>query len=287
MQAGPLHSAHLDRPAQTPAVEPARRHPGAREELSMSDLNRNVAADRGGYAGSAVAIDAGLRAHMIRVYNYMAAAVALTGVVAFFTFQLSAVTNEAGAIVGLTPLGQTLFGSPLMWVVMLAPLALVFFLSFRIQSLEAGTARLLFFVYAGILGISLATIFLAFTATSITRVFFISAAAFGALSLYGYTTKRDLSPIGSFLIMGLIGVIVASLVNIFLKSSGLDWIISVVGVLVFAGLTAWDTQKIKEMYSVHDDGTVAGRKAVMGALSLYLDFINLFLMLLRIFGDRR
>ncbi len=253
----------------------------------MSDFDRNVAASRGGYADRAAAIDAGLRAHMIRVYNYMAAAVALTGVVAFLTFQLSAVTNEAGAIVALTPLGQALFGSWLMWVLMLAPLALVFFISFRINTLEAGTARLLFFVYAALLGLSLTTIFLAFTATSITRVFFVSAAAFGALSLYGYTTQRNLSAMGSFLIMGLIGVIVASLVNIFLKSSGLDWIISVVGVLVFAGLTAWDTQKIKEIYSASDDGTVTGRKAVMGALSLYLDFINLFLMLLRIFGDRR
>jgi FtsH-binding integral membrane protein len=249
----------------------------------MSDLHRNVA----GYADRAAAVDAGLRAHMIRVYNYMASAVALTGVVAFLTFQLSAVTNETGAIVSLTPLGQVLFGSWLMWVLMLAPLALVFFISFRINTLEVGTARLLFFVYAGLLGLSLATIFLAFTATSITRVFFISAAAFGALSIYGYTTQRDLSAIGSFLIMGLIGVIIASLVNIFLKSSGLDWIISIAGVLVFAGLTAWDTQKIKEMYSASDDGTVTGRKAVMGALSLYLDFINLFMMLLRLAGDRR
>ncbi len=253
----------------------------------MSDFDRNVAATRGGYADRAAAVDAGLRAHMIRVYNYMAAAVALTGVVAFLTFQLSAVTNDAGAIVGLTPLGQALFGSFMIWVLMLAPLALVFFLSFRIHTLEANTARLLFFVYAALLGLSLTTIFLAFTATSITRVFFVSAAAFGALSLYGYTTQRNLSAFGSFLIMGLIGVIIASVVNIFLKSSGLDWIISVAGVLVFAGLTAWDTQKIKEMYSASDDETVAGRKAVMGALALYLDFINLFLMLLRIFGDRR
>ena len=144
----------------------------------------------------------------------------------------------------------------------------------------------LFFVYAALLGVTLASIFLAYTGASITRVFFISAASFGALSLYGYTTQRDLSAMGSFLIMGLIGIIIASLVNIFLKSSGLDWVISVIGVGVFAGLTAWDTQKIKEMYDSMDDGTI-GRKAVMGALSLYLDFINLFLMLLRLVGDRR
>jgi FtsH-binding integral membrane protein len=146
---------------------------------------------------------------------------------------------------------------------------------------------MLFFVYAGLLGLSLASIFLVYTGASITRVFFISAATFGAMSLWGYTTQRDLTGLGSFMFMGLIGIIIASLVNIFLKSSGLDWAISVIGVLVFVGLTAYDTQRIKEMYNVQDDGTVTGRKAVMGALSLYLDFINLFLMLLRIFGDRR
>lgn len=253
----------------------------------MSDFDRNVAAARGGYADRAVAYDAGLRAHMIRVYNYMASAVALTGVVAFVTFQMAVVTNDAGAITSLTPLGQFMFGGMFMWVLMLAPLALVFFLSFRIQTLDADTARLLFFVYAALLGLSLATIFMAYTATSISRVFFISAAAFGALSLYGYTTQRDLSGMGSFMVMGLIGIIIASLVNLFLKSSGLDWAISMIGVVVFAGLTAWDTQKIKEMYDGNDDSQSAGRKAVMGALSLYLDFINLFLMLLRLAGDRR
>jgi FtsH-binding integral membrane protein len=255
------------------------------QEVSMSDFDRNYAASTRGYADRAV-IDAGLRAHMIRVYNYMAIGVALTGLVAWFTFQAAATTTGAGAL-ELTPLGQTLFNSPLIWVLMLAPLALVFVISLGINRLSAPTARALFFLYAGLLGLSLSTIFLAFTETSITRVFFISAAAFGGLSLWGYTTQRDLSGFGSFLIMGLIGIIIASLVNIFLKSSGLDWIISVVGVIVFAGLTAWDTQKIKEMYSPMDDGTVAGRKVVMGALSLYLDFINLFLMLLRLVGDRR
>ena len=253
----------------------------------MSDFDRNVAAARGGFATDrALAIDAGLRAHMIRVYNYMTGAVALTGVVAWLTFQMATDTTASGALV-LSPLGQTLFGSPLKWVVMLAPLALVFFISFRIDRLSVGTAMTLFLAFATLLGISLATIFIAYTGTSITRVFFITAASFGALSLYGYTTQRNLSAIGSFLIMGLIGIIIASLVNLFLQSTAMHFIISVVGVLVFAGLTAWDTQKIKEMYDVYDDGTVAGRKAVMGALTLYLDFINLFLMLLRLFGDRR
>ena len=252
----------------------------------MSDFNRNPAV-RGFGTDRAAAIDAGLRAYMIRVYNYMAIGVALTGVVAYMTFNAAVVTGPAGNITGLTSFGQTLFGGPMMWVVMLAPLALVFFLSFRIQNLQAGTARLLFFVYAGLVGLSLATIFMVYTHTSVTRVFFISAASFGALSLYGYTTQRSLSAMGSFLIMGLFGLIIASLVNIFLQSSGMSFIISAVGVLIFAGLTAYDTQNIKEMYDGSDDAEVGGRKAVMGALTLYLDFINLFMMLLRLMGDRR
>jgi uncharacterized protein len=251
----------------------------------MSDFDRNIATARTGYRTDQVAIDAGLRAYMIRVYNYMTAGVALTGLVAWFTF--SAAVIQSGVGLQLTPFGHAIFGSPLMWLLVLAPLGLVMLLSFGINRLSAGTALTLFFVYAGLLGLSLASIFLVYTGASITRVFFISAATFGAMSLWGYTTQRDLTGMGSFMFMGLIGIIIASLVNIFLKSSGLDWAISVIGVLVFVGLTAYDTQRIKEMYSVNDDGTVAGRKAVMGALSLYLDFINLFLMLLRIFGDRR
>jgi len=233
----------------------------------------------------AAAIDAGLRAYMIRVYNYMAAGVALTGLVAWMTFS-AAVTNVGGSL-QLTSFGQTIFQGPLMWVLVLAPLALVFVLSFGINRLAAGTALLLFFVYAGLLGVSLASIFLVYTGQSIAQVFAISAATFGALSLWGYTTQRNLTAMGSFMFMGLVGIIIASLVNIFLASSGLAWVISVIGVIVFAGLTAYDTQSIKEMYSPMDDGTIGGRKAVMGALRLYLDFINLFLMLLRIFGDRR
>ncbi len=174
-----------------------------------------------------------------------------------------------------------------MIVLFLGTLGMVFFLSFRINKLQVGTALTLFMVYAGLLGLMLSSIFMTYTGASITRTFFISAASFGALSLYGYTTQRDLSPIGSFLVMGLFGLILAIIVNMFLKSTGLDFAISAIGVLIFAGLTAWDTQKIKEMYSANDDGTVSGRKAVMGALTLYLDFINLFLFLLRFMGDRR
>jgi FtsH-binding integral membrane protein len=246
----------------------------------MSDFDRNVAA-RGTFADRAVAIDAGLRAHMIRVYNYMMAAVALSGAVAWLTFNAAV---EAGR---LTSFGLAIFNPVTMIALALVTLGFVFFISWRIDRLSFPTALTLFMIYAGLLGVTLAPIFLAYTGASITKVFFISAASFGALSLWGYTTQRDLTAMGSFLIMGLFGVILASLVNLFLKSSGLDFVISAVGVLVFAGLTAWDTQKIKEMYDVNDDGSVSGRKAVMGALSLYLDFINLFLMLLRLFGDRR
>ena len=253
----------------------------------MSDFDRNLAARRGFGADRAVAVDAGLRAYMLRVYNYMATAVALTGVVAWFTFQSAVTTDATGAIIGLTSFGQAIFGGPAVIVLMLATLGLVFFISFRIQHLQFTTALTLFMLYAGLLGLMLSSVFLAYTGASITRVFFISAASFGALSLYGYTTQRDLTPIGSFLIMGLFGLLIAMVVNIFLKSSGLDFVISAAGVLIFAGLTAWDTQKIKEMYDVNDDGTISGRKAVMGALALYLDFINLFLMLLRLLGDRR
>jgi FtsH-binding integral membrane protein len=237
----------------------------------MSDYDRNAAVP-GAFAGGAIAVDAGLRAYMLRVFNYMAAGVGLTGVVALLTYQLT---------------GPELLQSPLMWVFMLAPLGLVFFISSRINTLSAETARLLFFVYAASMGLSLSTIFHVYTGASITRVFFISAATFGALSLWGYTTQRDLSGFGTFLFMGVIGLVIASLVNLFLRSSGLDWMISVIGVGVFAGLTAYDTQRIKGMYDAGDDTASAGRKAVMGALSLYLNFINLFMFMLRLMGGRR
>ena len=253
----------------------------------MSNFDRNYAPFRGVATDRAVAYDMGLRAHMIRVYNYMAGGVALTGVVAWLTYQMAVVTNASGAIVSLTPLGATLFVSPLKYLIMLAPVGMAFFMGFRIGHIQVSTARLLFFVFAALFGLSLATIFMVFTATSITRVFFISAAAFGGLSLYGYTTSRSLSGLGSFLVMGVIGLLIASVVNIFLASSMLQWMISIIGVGVFAGLTAYDTQKIKEMYDPMEDGTLVGRKAVMGALNLYLDFINMFVFLLQLVGDRR
>jgi FtsH-binding integral membrane protein len=253
----------------------------------MSDYNPNPAARYGTtVARDRVAVDEGLRAYMLGVYNYMTIGLAITGAIALGTFMLAVTTDPASGARSLTEIGQLLYASPLKWVVIFAPLALVFFLSFRIESLSVGAAQGLFWAYAALVGISLSTIFLVFTGQSITRVLFITAASFGALSLYGYTTKRDLSAFGTFLFMGLIGIIIASLVNIWLASSMLQWIVSIIGVGVFAGLTAYDTQQIKEMYYAGDDATTAGRKSVMGALRLYLDFINMFMMLLQLFGNR-
>jgi len=236
----------------------------------MSNYDQNLAAS--GPAGGAIAIDAGLRDYMLRIYNHMAAGVGVTAVVAWLTYQLT---------------GPELLQNPLMWLFILAPLGLVFFIGARINTLSVSTARLLFFVYAALVGVSLSTLLHIYTSASITRVFFIAATMFGALSLFGYTTRRDLSGLGTFLFMGLIGIIIASLVNLFLRSTGLDWMLSIVGVGVFAGLTAYDTQRIKAMYDSSDDATSAGRKSVIAALSLYLNFINLFMMLLRLAGSRR
>ena len=224
-------------------------------------------------ATDSAVMDEGLRIYMLRVYNYMASALALTGVVAYGTANTPFLMNA-------------IFGTPLMWVVMLAPLGMVFYLSARIHKMSIGGAQTAFWVFATLMGMSLASIFLIYTGTSIARVFFITAGLFGTMSLYGYTTKRDLSGWGSFLFMGLIGVIIASIVNWFLASSALEFAISVIGVLVFVGLTAYDTQRIKEMYAQSDSTAVMSKKAIMGALRLYLDFINLFLMLLRLFGGR-
>ena len=228
--------------------------------------------------------DEGLRKYMLGVYNNMALGVAVTGIVAWLVFSLSFVQTGAG--LAYTQLGATLFGSPLHWVLILSPLAMVLVLSFGIHRLAPATAQILFFAFSALMGASLASLFAVYALDSIARVFFISAAAFGGLSLYGYTTKRNLSAFGSFLFMGLIGIILAMLVNLFLQSSALQFAISVIGVLVFAGLTAYDTQKIKEMYDASDHADIAGRKSIMGALRLYLDFINLFLFLLQLFGRR-
>ena len=251
----------------------------------MAELNRRYGQDTAAGRTDAGAIDQGLRSYMLRVYNYMASGVAITGVVAYLIFSM-AVEQGAGGL-QLTAFGNLMYASAFKWVVIFAPLALVFFISARINSMSLTTAQISFWAFSALMGASISSIFLIYAGESITRVFFITAAAFGALSLWGYTTKRDISAWGSFLFMGLIGIIIASVVNLFIGSTALQFAVSVIGVLVFAGLTAYDTQQIKEMYSANDDHTMSGRKAVMGALRLYLDFINLFMMLLSLFGDRR
>ncbi len=273
----------------------------------MVEFKRDMAVlPSGGTVTSAevAAIDAGLRAYMLRIYNYMALGLAVTGVAAFGIYLVS-VTGDAAAAAKiarggtelparlannlyLTPLGYALFVSPLKWAIILAPLGLVFGLNFAIDRLRPATAQLLFWIYAALIGLSLGSIFLVYTQTSVVRVFLITAASFGALSLWGYTTHRDLTGIGSFLMMGLFGIVVAGVVNMFLASSALQWIVSVVGVMVFAGLTAWDAQRLKNEYIYSAmDGEAVERSAIMGALSLYLDFVNLFAVLLQFLGERK
>ncbi len=249
------------------------------------EFNKQTSAVRS--SASEAIIDQGLRSYMLKVYNYMGSALLLTGVIALLTFKFAAVTGPNGELLGLTSLGNSLYNSGLAWIVMLAPLGVVFYMSFGIAKMSASKAQTVFWIFASLMGLSLSSIFLAYTGTSITRVFFITAGTFGAMSIYGYTTKRDLTKLGSFLMMGLIGIIIASLVNIFMKSTMMYFVISILGVLIFVGLTAYDTQKIKNMYLVSDSGELMGKKAIMGALTLYLDFINLFIMLLRLFGQRR
>ena len=236
---------------------------------------------------TSVVMDEGLRAYMLKVYNYMATGVLLTGIIALLSFKMSVVTDQSGTITGFTSFGNALFFSGLKWLVMLAPLGIVFYMSFGINKMSSAKAQTVFWIFASLMGLSLSWILLVYTGVSVARVFFITSATFGAMSIYGYTTKRDLTKLGSFLMMGLIGIIIASLVNIFLKSSMMYFIISILGVLIFVGLTAYDTQKIKNMYLSSDSGELMGKKAIMGALTLYLDFINLFIMLLRLFGQRR
>jgi len=252
--------------------------------MAFGNADPRTAASRG---QSGALFDAGLRAYMLKVYNYMGLGLLITGVVAFVVSQMATVTNEAGQIIALTSLGETLFMSPLKWVVMLAPLGLVFFFSARLQKMSVVGAQTLFWVFAAAMGLSLATIFMVYTQESIAAVFFITATTFGAMSLYGYTTKKSLAAWGSFLFMGLIGIVIAMVVNIFLQSSAMQFAISVIGVLVFVGLTAYDTQRIKESYSVHMNSEMAAKGAIHGALRLYLDFINLFVMLLSLFGNNR
>lgn len=236
-------------------------------------------------AATSSQIDVGLRSYMLGVYNHMTTALLLTGFFAYATKILATTSGPDGQMY-LTPLGSLLFNTPLQWVVMLAPLGMVFWLSARMPAMSAGKARNLFYVYAALMGVSLSSILLVYTGGSVARAFFITAGAFAGLSLYGYTTKRSLSAMGSFMVVGLFGLIIASVVNIFLASTQLDFVISVAGVLIFAGLTAWDTQKIKLMYMAGDSQSEMTKKSIFGALMLYLDFINMFMFILHLFGNR-
>lgn len=251
----------------------------------MSNFDRNTSFGYGVARAGRAEIDQGLRAYMLGVYNHMVLGLAVTGLVAMGTHML-AVAREGGRQIVLTPFGQMIYTSPLRWVVIFAPLAFIFFIGARADRMSAATARNLFLAFSAMIGLSLSSVLIVFTGASVARVFFITAAAFGGLSLYGYTTRRDLSAFGSFLIMGLWGVIIAMVVNLFLQSSGLQFALSILSVLIFSGLTAWDTQSIKDMYYEGDGADVAAKKSVFGALSLYLDFINMFQALLYLFGDR-
>jgi uncharacterized protein len=267
-----------------PALVPEGRIP-------MADYDNPVLR---GQTSATTLVDQGLRAYMLRVYNYMIVGLVLTGLTAFGVSGLATTTDQAladrytlGGGLYLTHFGAMLYTSPLQYVVIFAPLAMVFFISWRIHKISAGAAQLAFWIFAALMGVSLSSIFLVYASQSIAQVFFITAGAFGALSLWGYTTKRDLTGMGSFLIMGLFGLIIAMVVNMFLNSPAVMWAISVIGVFVFAGLTAYDTQKIKEIYYAGDDGSVAAKKSIIGALNLYLDFVNMFMFLLRLFGVSR
>lgn len=222
-------------------------------------------------------VDQGLRTYMLSVYNYMSIGLGITGLAAYATSSI-ALSNEA--------VFNALYNSPLKWVIMFAPLGFVFFLAARVNKMSVSAAQTTFWAFAALMGVSISYIFMVYTGASVVQTFFVTAASFGALSLYGYSTKKDLSGMGSFLIMGVFGLILASIVNIFLQSSALQFAVSALGVLIFAGLTAYDTQRIKNMYSEADGEATMGRKAIMGALSLYLNFINMFMFLLQFLGNR-
>jgi uncharacterized protein len=271
----PFFGAGLDTPGANHDILKAQR------EFLMADYDNRVVRTASGVA----AIDAGLRGYMLRVYNYMLVGLGLTGAVAWLTAEtpLSQIFyTQVQTVNGVVPQPNILG-----WVAFFAPLAVVFFLSYRIQKMSLSAAQTTFWVLAALMGLQLSSILLIYTGASVAMTFFVTAGMFGGMSLYGYTTQRDLTGIGSFLIMGVWGLILAMLVGMFFHSSALQFVISVIGVLVFTGLTAYDSQRIKNSYYVGDDGTVTGKKAVMGALSLYLDFYNMFLFMLRFMGNRR
>jgi FtsH-binding integral membrane protein len=258
----------------------------------MSNYNPNAYAREASVARAGIEYDQGLRSYMLGIYNNMTLALAISALVALGTYMLSVASDPSAAVarmgsIPLTAFGAAVFASPLKWVFALAPLGFVFFMSFRFDRMSEGALRGTFFAFAAVMGVSLATIFLVFKLGSVVQVLFMTAAAFGALSLWGYTTKRSLSGMGSFLVMGLFGIIIAGLFNLWFQSGALQFALNVIGIVVFAGLTAWDTQRLKEEYDVvNHDGSLMAKASLMGALSLYLNFINMFQMLLQLFGQR-
>lgn len=234
-------------------------------------------------AETSVKYDAGLRAYMLQIFNLMGIALLITGFMAYYA------SSEAFMNVIYTKTETSMSLSPLGWIIQLAPLFMVFFLSYKIQTMSAEAAKITFWVYSVLMGLALGPLFYIYTGESIARTFFVTASVFGAMSIYGYTTTKDLTSMGSFLMMGLIGVIIASLVNMFMMSSALAFATSVIGVIIFTGLTAYDVQKMKTLYfyAARSNGDEMTKLAIRGALMLYLDFINLFIMLLRFFGNRR
>ncbi len=253
----------------------------------MSDYDRYANSRLGaGSARSGAVVDQGLRAYMIGVYNYMTLGLGVTGLVAYGAFALGTVQVGNGRL-ALTEFGHAIYVSPLRWLIVLSPLAIVIYISARIQSMSVASARNAFIAFAALIGLSMSALLVVYTGASIGRAFFATAAAFASLSLYGYTTKRNLSAMGSFMMMGVVGLIVASLINLFLHSTGLQFAISVLAVGIFAGLTAWDTQSIRDMYWSGDGYEAVQKKSIHGALRLYLDFINMFQALLMLTGSQR
>ncbi len=254
----------------------------------MSDYDRYANSRVGaGLARSGVAVDQGLRAYMIGVYNYMTLGLGVTGLVAYGAFTLAQPQFVGGRIVSVNDFGHAIYASPLRWIIVLSSLALVFYLSARINSMSVASARNAFIAFAALIGLSMSALLVVYTGASMGRAFFATAAAFASLSLYGYTTQRSLSAMGSFMMMGVIGLIIASLLNLFLQSSGLQFGLSILCVIIFAGLTAWDTQSIKEMYFSGDSYEMVQKKSIHGALRLYLDFINMFQAILMLTGSQR
>jgi FtsH-binding integral membrane protein len=232
-------------------------------------------------------IDQGLRSYMISIYNYMMLGLAVTGLISWAAFILADVHFSGGHIISASQFGQAIYFSALRWVIVFSPLIMIFYIAAKINTMSVATARMVFLIFSGLIGLSMSSLLVVYTEVSIGRVFFETAAAFGALSFYGYTTKRSLSSMGSFMMMGLFGLIIVMIVNLFLQSTGLQWALSIIGILIFAGLTAWDTQSLKEGYYVGDTSEVSQKKAIFGALQLYLDFINMFQFLLMLTGNRR